>query len=65
MNKNNDWYSIQLYLDVNERSMAWLSRRLGVHINTIRSWKRTGKVSQMGKLALCYITGQTYEQLFY
>ena len=42
MSKDNDWYSIQLYLDVNERSMAWLSRRLGVHINTIRSWKRTG-----------------------
>lgn len=64
MSKDNDWYMVQIWLDTNERSQAWLSRRLEVHEVSINRWKRSGKISQMGKLAICYITGQSYEQLF-
>ena len=64
MSKENDWYMVQIWLDTNERSQAWLSRRLEIHEVSINRWKRSGKISQMGKLAICYITGQSYEQLF-
>ena len=64
MNKDNDWYMVQIWLDTNERSQAWLSRRLEVHEVSINRWKRAGKIPTNSKLAICYITGQTYEQLF-
>lgn len=64
MSKENDWYMVQIWLDTNERSQAWLSRRLDIHEVSINRWKRAGKISQVGKLAICYITGQNYEQLF-
>ena len=64
MSKSNDWYMVQIWLDTNERSQAWLSRRLDIHEVSINRWKRTGKIPQVGKLAICYITGQSYEQLF-
>jgi hypothetical protein len=64
MSKSNDWYMVQIWLDTNERSQAWLSRRLDIHEVSINRWKRTGKISEVGKLAICYVTGQTYEQLF-
>jgi len=64
MNKNNDFYMLQMWLDTNERSLAWLSRRLELHKNTIQNWKRDGKIPESKKLAICYITGQSYEQLF-
>ena len=64
MSKDNDWYMVQIWIDTNERSQAWISRRLDMHEVSINRWKRTGKIPQVGKLAICYITGQTYEQLF-
>tara|TARA_R100000231_G_scaffold120780_1_gene90938 strand:+ start:204 stop:401 length:198 start_codon:yes stop_codon:yes gene_type:complete len=64
MSKDNDWYMVQIWLDTNERSQAWLSRRLEVHEVSINRWKRAGKIPTNSKLAICYITGQTYEQLF-
>ena len=64
MNKENDWYMVQIWLDTNERSQAWLSRRLDIHEVSINRWKRAGKISEVGKLAICYVTGQNYEQLF-
>ncbi len=64
MSKSNDWYMVQIWIDTNERSQAWISRRLDMHEVSINRWKRTGKIPQVGKLAICYITGQSYEQLF-
>jgi len=64
MSKSNDWYMVQIWIDTNERSQAWISRRLDMHEVSINRWKRTGKIPQVGKLAICYVTGQTYEQLF-
>jgi hypothetical protein len=64
MSKDNDWYMVQIWIDTNERSQAWISRRLDMHEVSINRWKRTGKIPQVGKLAICYVTGQTYEQLF-
>jgi|TARA_R100001463_G_scaffold38961_1_gene83563 hypothetical protein len=64
MSKDNDWYMVQIWLDTNERSQAWLSRRLEVHQVSINRWKRAGKIPTNSKLAICYITGQSYEQLF-
>jgi|TARA_R100001510_G_C7582044_1_gene154680 hypothetical protein len=64
MSKDNDWYMVQIWLDTNERSQAWLSRRLEVHEVSINRWKRAGKIPTNSKLAICYITGQSYEQLF-
>jgi hypothetical protein len=64
MSKENDWYMVQIWLDTNERSQAWLSRRLDIHEVSINRWKRAGKISEVGKLAICYVTGQNYEQLF-
>jgi hypothetical protein len=64
MSKDNDWYMVQIWIDTNERSQAWISRRLDMHEVSINRWKRTGKIPQVGKLAICYITGQSYEQLF-
>ena len=64
MSKDNDWYVVQIWLDTNERSQAWLSRRLEVHEVSINRWKRAGKIPTNSKLAICYITGQSYEQLF-
>jgi len=64
MSNDNDWYMVQIWLDTNERSQAWLSRRLEVHQVSINRWKRAGKIPTNSKLAICYITGQTYEQLF-
>jgi hypothetical protein len=55
---------VQIWIDTNERSQAWISRRLDMHEVSINRWKRTGKIPQVGKLAICYITGQNYEQLF-
>ena len=64
MSNDNDWYMVQIWLDTNERSQAWLSRRLDIHEVSINRWKRSGKISEANKLAICYITNQTYEQLF-
>ena len=64
MSNDNDWYMVQIWIDTNERSQAWISRRLDMHEVSINRWKRTGKIPQVGKLAICYVTGQTYEQLF-
>jgi hypothetical protein len=64
MSNDNDWYMVQIWLDTNERSQAWLSRRLEVHQVSINRWKRAGKIPTNSKLAICYITGQSYEQLF-
>ena len=64
MSKDNDWYMVQIWLDTNERSQAWLSRRLEVHQVSINRWKRAGKIPTNSKLAICYISGQSYEQLF-
>ena len=55
MNKDNDFYMLQMWLDTNERSLAWLSRRLELHKNTIQNWKRDGIIPESKKLAICYI----------
>lgn len=62
--ENKEFYLIDHWLKTNERSQAWLSRRLEVSPMTISKWKRDNKVPESKKLAICYITGTTYEQLW-
>ena len=55
VNKDNDFYPIQLWLDKECRSKRWLSQRLEVSEGTIYRWKATGKMSLLSKLALTYL----------
>ena len=63
VNKDNDFYPIQLWLDQSGRSKRWLSHRLEVSEGTIYRWKATGKMSPLSKMAITYLylkdTGRT------
>jgi DNA-binding XRE family transcriptional regulator len=64
MISNREFYSLNLWLRENERSQSWLARRLQVHKVTISQWKKNNKVPHTMKLAICQVTGTTYEQLW-
>ena len=65
MNNNEDqFYGLNIWLNINERSQAWLSRRLEISPMTISKWKRDNKIPHVQKLAICQVTGTTYEQLW-
>ena len=61
---SNEFYLIDLWLKTNERSQAWLSRRLQVSPMTISKWKRDNKIPHDKKLAICQVTGTSMEQLW-
>jgi uncharacterized membrane protein YbaN (DUF454 family) len=61
---NNEFYLIDLWLKTNERSQAWLSRRLEISPMTISTWKRENKIPHTQKLAICQVTGTSMEQLW-
>jgi len=46
------------------RSDSWLTRKQVISTALDSGWKRAGKIPTNSKLAICYITGQSYEQLF-
>lgn len=60
-----DWYSIQIWLTVNNRSQSWLASRLGVTRQTIHLWKKADKIKRVHRLAIAYVTGTAVEQLFF
>jgi DNA-binding XRE family transcriptional regulator len=64
MNNNNEFYGLKLWLLQNERSQAWIAKRLQIHKVTISQWKKNNKVPHTMKLAICQVTGTTYEQLW-
>tara|TARA_R100000656_G_C3890775_1_gene116529 strand:- start:219 stop:404 length:186 start_codon:yes stop_codon:yes gene_type:complete len=53
------------HLKDNERSLSWLSRRLGMSRVTLSTWA-SGKVapSRAYKLAMSYVLNVPYEELF-
>lgn len=62
---NNDkFYLLNLWLHEHERNFSWLARRLEIHRVTISQWKKKDKVPHIAKLAICQVTGATYEQLW-
>ena len=61
---NNDWYHVGIWLHVNERSQAWLARRLEVHSVTVSKWKRDERIPHTQKLAICHISGCSFDELF-
>ena len=63
-NNNNIFYLLDIYLKSQERSQAWLARRLEISPMTISTWKRENKIPHTQKLAICQVTGTTYEQLW-
>ena len=64
MNKDNQFYLLDIWLQTHERSQSWLARRLEINKVTISQWKQQNKVPQHMKLAICYVTGTNYEQLW-
>ena len=64
MNNKDEFYLLSIYLKTNERSQAWLSRRLQVSPMTISKWKRDNKIPHDKKLAICQVTGTSMEQLW-
>lgn len=64
MNKDNQFYLLDAWLQTHERSQSWLARRLEINRVTISQWKKQNKVPQHMKLAICYVTGTNYEQLW-
>ena len=61
---NNEFYGLKLWLNENERSQSRLSKRLQISPMTISKWKRDNKIPHVQKLAICQVTGTTYEQLW-
>jgi len=61
---NNDWYMVDLWLKENQRPISWLASRLNVSRQILYIWKEKKQIPEDKKLAICYVTGQTYEQLF-
>jgi len=52
-------------LKMQERSMAWLSRQLGVSSQTITNWNKGHTVpSRANKIAMAQILGASYYDLF-
>ena len=64
MNKDKQFYLLDIWLQTHERSQSWLARRLEINKVTISQWKKQNKVPQHMKLAICYVTGTNYEQLW-
>ena len=65
MSKDNDtFYLLNAWLKTHERSQSWLARRLDINRVTISQWKKQNKVPMQSRLAICYITGTSYEQLW-
>jgi DNA-binding XRE family transcriptional regulator len=63
-NKKNQFYLLNIWLNVHERNQSWLARRLQINRVTISQWKKQNKVPEHMKLAICYVTGTNYEQLW-
>jgi len=61
---DNDWYMVDLWLKENQRPISWLASRLNVSRQILYIWKEKKQIPEDKKLAICYVTGQTYEQLF-
>tara|TARA_B100001250_G_scaffold351822_1_gene324187 strand:- start:134 stop:343 length:210 start_codon:yes stop_codon:yes gene_type:complete len=61
---NNEFYGLKLWLNENERSQSWLSKRLQISPMTISKWKRENKIPHVPKLAICHVTGATFQQLW-
>jgi len=64
MKKDSDWYMVDLWLKANQRPISWLATKLDVSRQIVYIWKDKGHIPESRKLAICYVTGQTYEQLF-
>tara|TARA_R110002051_G_scaffold296513_1_gene362625 strand:+ start:1115 stop:1318 length:204 start_codon:yes stop_codon:yes gene_type:complete len=64
MNNNNEFYGLKLWLLQNERSQAWIAKRLQISPMTISKWKRDNRVPHDKKLAICQVTGTSMEQLW-
>tara|TARA_R100000963_G_C4620691_1_gene88271 strand:+ start:174 stop:377 length:204 start_codon:yes stop_codon:yes gene_type:complete len=64
MNNNNEFYGLKLWLLQNERSQAWIAKRLQISPMTISKWKRDNKIPHVQKLAICQVTGTSMEQLW-
>ena len=64
MNKDNQFYLLDIWLQTHERSQSWLARRVEINKVTISQCKKQNKVPQHMKLAICYVTGTNYEQLW-
>lgn len=63
-NNNNIFYGLDIYLKSQERSQAWLARRLEISPMTISKWKRDNKIPHVQKLAICQVTGATMVELW-
>jgi len=56
---------VLVHLKMQERSMAWLSRQLGVSSQTITNWNKGHTVpSRANKIAMAQILGASYYDLF-
>jgi hypothetical protein len=64
MNNNNVFYLLDIWLTTNERTNSWIARRLEINRVTISQWRKQNKVPMQSKLAICYVTGTSYEQLW-
>tara|TARA_R100001129_G_scaffold186125_2_gene176550 strand:- start:584 stop:790 length:207 start_codon:yes stop_codon:yes gene_type:complete len=62
--KDNVFYLLDAWLHTNERTQSWLARRLEINRVTISQWKKQNKVPMQSKLAICYVTGTSFEQLW-
>ena len=62
--KDDTFYLLDAWLKTHERSQSWIAKRLEIHKQTITQWKKQNKVPQHMKLAICYVTGTNYEQLW-
>jgi hypothetical protein len=62
--ENNDWYMVDLWLKENQRPISWIAAKLNVSRQIVYIWKDKQQIPEDKKLAICYVTGQTYEQLF-
>lgn len=60
----NVFYLLDIWLTTNERTNSWIARRLEINRVTISQWRKQNKVPMQSKLAICYVTGTSYEQLW-
>ena len=44
--------------------ISWIASKLNVSRQIVYIWKEKQQIPEDKKLAICYVTGQTYEQLF-
>ena len=62
--EKNYWYMVDLWLKENQRPIRWIASKLNVSRQIVYIWKEKKQIPEDKKLAICYVTGQTYEQLF-